>query len=102
MQRLFFILWSVCQEPFLGLLHFADWAGCTSKDTRGYTMSMRDQYLTRAAELHARARNESDEMARREYENLARQFLRLADQANRNAFVDPIYEPTPPKIKRQS
>ena len=47
-------------------------------------MSMRYHYLTRAAELQARARVESNEMDRREYENLARQFLRLAEQAGRN------------------
>ena len=61
-------------------------------------MSMRDHYLTRAAELHARARIESNEMDRREYENLARQFLRLAEQAERNAF----YESPPPEIGRQT
>ena len=62
-------------------------------------MSMRYHYLTRAAELHARARMESNEMDRREYENLARQFLRLAEQADRNY---PTYEPSPPKLRRQS
>jgi hypothetical protein len=41
-------------------------------------MSMRDHYRTRAAEFHARAQNESDQMVRREYENLAKQFLHLA------------------------
>ena len=38
-------------------------------------------YLTRAAEFHARSRNEYDGKARREYEDLARQYLRLAKQA---------------------
>jgi len=42
---------------------------------------------------------ESNEMDRREYENLARQFLRLAEQADRNY---PTYEPSPPKLRRQS
>jgi hypothetical protein len=64
-------------------------------------MSMRDHYLTRAAEFHARSRNEYDGKARREYEDLARQYLRLAKQAESNEFVDRIYEP-PPKIRRQS
>jgi hypothetical protein len=62
-------------------------------------MSMRDHYLTKAAELHARARNESDEMTRREYENLAKQFLRLAEEAK---GVPLFGEPPPPKIRRQS
>ena len=70
-----------------------------SKDIRGSQMSMRYHYLTRAAELQARARMESNEMDRREYENLARQFLRLAEQADRNY---PTYEPSPPKLRRQS
>ena len=65
-------------------------------------MSMRDQYLTRAAEFHARARNEYDGTVRHEYENLARQYLRLAEQAERNEFVDRVYGPAPPKIRRQS
>jgi len=38
-------------------------------------MSMRDHYLTRAAELHARACDESDESRRREYAYLARQVF---------------------------
>ena len=67
-------------------------------------MSMRDHYLTRAAEFHARSRNENeyDGNARQEYENLARQYLRLAKQAERDQFVDRTYEPPPPKIRRQS
>ena len=40
-------------------------------------------------ELHARARLESDEVVRCEYENLAKQFLRLAEQAKHNASVPP-------------
>jgi hypothetical protein len=47
-------------------------------------MSMRDHYRTRAAEFHARARNESNEMTRRQYESLASQYSRLADRADRN------------------
>ena len=47
-------------------------------------MSMRDHYRTRAAEFHARARNESNEMNRRQYESLATQYSRLAERADRN------------------
>ena len=60
-----------------------------SKDIRGSPMSMRDHYVTRAAELHARAFHESDESKRREYANLARQFLRLADEPQNKTSVDP-------------
>ena len=67
-------------------------------------MSMRDHYLTRAAEFHARFRseNEYDEKARHEYETLAREYLRLAKQAERNEFVDRVHEPPPSAIRRQS
>ena len=47
-------------------------------------MSMRDHYRTRAAEFHARARMESDEWNRRQFESLAKQYLRLAETADRN------------------
>jgi hypothetical protein len=47
-------------------------------------MSMRDHYRTRAAEFHARARNESNEMNRRQYESLATKYSRLAETADRN------------------
>jgi hypothetical protein len=53
-------------------------------------MSMRDHYRTRAAEFHARAQNESDQMVRREYENLAKQFLHLAKEADRDATVKQV------------
>ena len=53
-------------------------------------MSMRDHYRTRAAEFHARAQNESDETVRREYKNLAKQFLHLAEEANRDATVKQV------------
>ena len=59
---------------------------------------MRDHYRTRAAEFHARARNESDAMIRRQYETLAKQYSLLAERADRYAFVDLIYEPPPPKL----
>jgi hypothetical protein len=47
-------------------------------------MSMRDNYRTRAAEFHARARNESNEMTRRQYESLASQYSLLAEKADHN------------------
>jgi hypothetical protein len=45
-------------------------------------MSMRDNYRTRAAEFHARARMESDEWIRRQYESLAKQYSRLAERVD--------------------
>ena len=95
------------EQPLLlagtNLPHFAlrNRGGAASKRHAGFPMSMRDHYLTRAAEFHARSRNEYEEKARHEYENLARQYLRLAKQAERNTWADVTYEP-PPKIRRQS
>jgi hypothetical protein len=85
-------------EPRLRILRCASGA-VYIKDIPGSQMSMRDHYLTRSAEFHARARIEYDGKARHDYENLARQYLRLAEQAERNEFVD--LEPPPPK-RRQS
>jgi hypothetical protein len=51
-------------------------------------MSMRDYYRTKVAEFYARARNESDVMTRRQYENLASQYSRLAEKADRDAAFD--------------
>ena len=48
-------------------------------------MSMRDNYRTRAAEFHARARIESDEWIRRQYESLAKQYSRLAEGVDHDA-----------------
>lgn len=61
-------------------------------------MSMRDHYRTRAAEFHARARNESDGMIRHQYEVLAKHYSLLAERADRHALVDLIYEPPPPRL----
>jgi len=52
-------------------------------------MGSRDEYLLRAAELSAMAQIESDHGAKVEFENLARSFLRLAEQSERN---DQAYE----------
>ena len=51
-------------------------------------MSMRDYYRTKAAEFYVRARNESDVMTRRQYENLASQYSRMAEKADRDATVE--------------
>jgi len=61
-------------------------------------MASGDDYLFRAAELLAKAECESDPEKRTEFENLAWAFLRLTEQARRNALTDVTYEPPPPKI----
>ena len=60
-------------------------------------MSMRDNYRTRAAEFHARARMESDEWIRRQYESLAKQYSRLAEPVDHDA-TESDYEQPPLKI----
>jgi hypothetical protein len=45
-------------------------------------MSMGDFYRTRVAEFEARARNAPDDMTRRQYETLASQYSRLAENAD--------------------
>jgi len=61
-------------------------------------MAPRDQYLLRAAELNAiaQAENHADKL---EFENLARAYLLLAKQAERNSQTTIVYE-TPPKKER--
>jgi hypothetical protein len=61
-------------------------------------MAAGDDYLFRAAELLAKAECETDPEKRTEFENLAWAFLRLTEQARRNAQTDVTYEPPPPKI----
>ena len=62
-------------------------------------MGPRDEYLLRAAELSAKAQIETDPADKLEFENLARAYLRLAKQAERNSQTDIVYE-TPPEKKR--
>jgi hypothetical protein len=59
-------------------------------------MTGRQEYLLRAAELSAKAQAENDHARKFEFQNLARAFLRLAEQAERNSYTDIVYE-TPPK-----
>jgi hypothetical protein len=53
-------------------------------------MTVRDHYLTKAAEFQARARTESDGMTRLHFDDLAKDYLQLAELA---AQVDLIYKP---------
>ena len=62
-------------------------------------MTPRHQYLLRAAEFSAMAQAETDRADKVEFENLARAYLRLAEQAERNSQTNIIYE-TPPKKDR--
>jgi len=67
-----------------------------SKDIPGIAMTMRDEYLTRAAEFFARASH------RDEFESLAKSYLRLAMQADRNSQLDVVYKPPRPTLGDKS
>ena len=68
-------------------------------------MSAGDNYRAKALQLLARAEVENDLTMRAELENLAVAFLRLAEQAKRNAafvveFELPIEKDSKPKPER--
>jgi hypothetical protein len=58
-------------------------------------MATGDQYRIKAAEFHAQAQSVASPVG---FANLAKAYLRLAEQADRNALVDLVYEPPPPKL----
>ncbi len=64
-------------------------------------MSQADEYRVRAAEFRAKARHEGDASVRIDLESLARAYVRLAEQAEKNQQLDVTYEPPPPKIGEQ-
>jgi hypothetical protein len=63
-------------------------------------MSSGDDYRAKAAAMNARAKQERSLLIRAELDNLALAYLRLADQAERNAQADLVYE-TPPRSAAQ-
>ena len=56
-----------------------------------------DAYRIRASELNAEAHQESNTERRSELEKLAMAYLRLADQAERNAQNNVVYETPSPR-----
>lgn len=61
-------------------------------------MGSANEYRIKAAELFARATREKDPVLRGNYENLARSYLRLAEQAERN--IDVSYEIPSPEAEK--
>ena len=59
-----------------------------------------DEYRRKAVELADRAARETDPALRHEYDQLTLFYIRLADQAERNARTDVVYE-TPPHPAQQ-
>jgi hypothetical protein len=62
-----------------------------------------DEYRSKAADMHARALREKVAQIKGEYENMALSYLRLAEQADRNAVTDIVYETPPeqPQVQEQ-
>jgi hypothetical protein len=54
-----------------------------------------EAYRIKAAEIRVKAHQESHTPVKMELEALALSFLRLAEQAERNARTDVVYEPPP-------
>jgi hypothetical protein len=65
-------------------------------------MTPRYEYLLRAAELSAMAQVETHRADNAEFENLARAYLRLAEQARRNSQTDIVCQAPPNKLKDES
>ena len=61
-------------------------------------MAVGDHYRTLAAKCDARARAEGEPAMRHEWEIMAQSYRRLAEQAERNARLDVVYEPLPVKL----
>jgi hypothetical protein len=61
-------------------------------------MDTGDHYRVKAAKFHAQAQSATNARLKRQFEDLSRAYLRLAEQADRNATVELIYEPPPPKL----
>jgi hypothetical protein len=64
-------------------------------------MTRGDEYRVKASDMAARARTETDPFQQAEYERLSLAYLRLADQADKNSYVDGMYERPPQQPQRQ-
>ena len=65
-------------------------------------MTTADEYRVKAAELSALARQELNQRLQSEYERLARSYVVLAMQADRNSKTDVVYESASAKPRRDS
>jgi hypothetical protein len=62
-------------------------------------MPSANEYRIKAAELNALGKNEPDQLARANFINLALAYLRLAEQAEKNAATDIVYETPSAKVQ---
>ena len=66
-------------------------------------MAAGDEYRIKAAELHAQAQCHTTSKLRVQFENLAKAYLRLAEQADRNDRAEPdLREPPPRKLDSEA
>jgi hypothetical protein len=63
-------------------------------------MTPREVYLVKSADLFAKVESERDPALKADFVNMARAYLRLADQARRNDEADVVREAPPPTPKR--
>jgi len=61
-------------------------------------MKPADSYRVRAADLKAKAATEANEQLAGEYQNLARCYIRLAEQADSNSLSD-VWIEVGPKLR---
>jgi hypothetical protein len=61
-------------------------------------MASAEEYRRRAAEFKAKAGQAADASTAAEWQRLGRWYMRLADEADRNALMDVVYEPPSPKL----
>jgi hypothetical protein len=58
------------------------------KCNNGWEMATGDEYRVKAADMHARAKDETSPSMQAHYETLALSYLRLADQADRRGAYE--------------
>src|SRR5262245_8012055 len=77
-----------------------DWIKCSPWVLQGPQMATANKYRIKAAEFYAQAQRATSlsPHLRVQFENLAKAYLRLAEQADRNAAADIVYEPPPPRL----
>ena len=64
-------------------------------------MAAGDDYRIKAADMNAKAKREVRPLARAELENLALAYLRLADQADRNAALESLADRSASTVLQQ-
>ncbi len=64
-------------------------------------MAAGDDYRIKAADVNAKARSETSPQTRLELKKLVLSYLRLADQADRNADMVPLPDQAPRPVQQQ-